>query len=152
MGNDLFAFKINYNDAVAGVTPLFNGNISQTQWKTANTDSSLKNYDYTYDALNRLTNAVDNLGKFNESLSYDKNGNIMSLTRMGEIVGGVPSIANPSDFGIMDNLTYIYDAGNRLQIVSDSANDTYGFKDDLIGSTLDTTTEVVSFITARKYE
>lgn len=135
---DLFGFQINYNNPSTG-TPLYNGNISQTFWKTANTDTSLKNYTYTYDALNRLTNATDNLGKFNENLSYDKNGNITNLTRMGEIVGGVPLITNPSDFGLMDNLTYTYDGGNRLQIVSDSANDTYGFKDDFIGAGPDTT-------------
>lgn len=139
---DLFGFQINYNTPSIG-TPLYNGNISQTFWKTANMDSSLKNYTYTYDHLNRLSTATDNLSKFNENVSYDKNGNIINLTRSGEIVGGgtVPDINNPAHFGAMDNLTYIYDAGNRLQIVSDSANDTYGFKDDLTGATLDNTTD-----------
>ncbi|MFE3872249.1 RHS repeat domain-containing protein, partial [Flavobacterium sp. ZS1P70] len=138
IGTDLFAFQINYNDIADVSKKLYNGNISQTFWKTANSDSSLKNYIYTYDPLNRLTNATDNLNKFNESLAYDKNGNITNLTRLGEIVGGVPLITNPSDFGLMDNLTYTYDGGNKLQIVSDSANDTYGFKDDFIGSAADT--------------
>jgi RHS repeat-associated protein len=139
---DLFGFQINYNTPSIG-TPLYNGNISQTFWKTANMDSSLKNYTYTYDDLNRLSTATDNLSKFNENVTYDKNGNIMNLTRSGEIVGGstVPDVNNPAHFGAMDNLTYIYDAGNRLQIVSDSANDTYGFKDDLTGATLDNTTD-----------
>ncbi|PKP15183.1 MAG: hypothetical protein CVU07_11065, partial [Bacteroidetes bacterium HGW-Bacteroidetes-23] len=48
---DLFAFKLGYNE---GTTPLYNGNIALTQWKTRNTDSSLKTYNYTYDALNRI--------------------------------------------------------------------------------------------------
>ena len=139
IGTDLFAFQINYNDIADTNKKLFNGNISQTFWKTANQDTSIKNYIYTYDKLNRLKSAVDNLNKFNESLNYDKNGNITSLVRLGQVVGGVPLITNPTDFGTMDNLIYTYDTGNKLQIVSDSANDTYGFKDDFIGSGSDTT-------------
>jgi len=130
IGTDLFAFKINYNDSNNAYYNLYNGNISQTLWQTANIDTSTKSYTFTYDAVNRLTNASDNLNKFNERLSYDRNGNINTLYRTGEIVTGVPSILNPSHFGIMDNLTYTYNAGNQLQIVSDSANDTTGFKDD----------------------
>lgn len=139
IGSDLFAFRINYDSPIPGVTPLFNGNISQTQWRTTNTDTSLKNYNYTYDALNRLTSAVDNLGMFNENITlYDKNGNIKNLTRRGEVVPGVPSIANPADFGVMDNLTYSY-TGNRLMKVADAAPiDQYGFKDDAVNTATDT--------------
>lgn len=54
---DLFAFKLGYNE---GTTPLYNGNISSAQWKIRNTDSSLKTYNYTYDALNRILTATDN--------------------------------------------------------------------------------------------
>ncbi|WP_340066012.1 DUF6443 domain-containing protein, partial [Ascidiimonas aurantiaca] len=53
----LFNFSIRYNDPQNGATPLYNGNISETHWRTANTDSSLKHYRYTYDALNRLVSA-----------------------------------------------------------------------------------------------
>lgn len=137
---DLFGFKVNYNTPTTG-TPLYNGNISQTFWKTSNLDTSVKSYTYTYDKLNRLTNAADNLNKFNETATYDKNGNIKTLIRMGEIVGGVPDISIPSNFGVMDNLIYTYDAGNKLQIISDSASDAYGFIDDNIGSGADTTTD-----------
>lgn len=138
---DLFAFQINYNDITDNNKKLFNGNISQTFWKTANIDPGVKSYTYSYDKLNRLTDAVDNLNKFTESLNYDQNGNITNLVRQGEIVGGVPYITNPSDFGIMDNLKYSYDIGNQLQVVSDSANDTYGFRDDQIGTTADSSND-----------
>jgi RHS repeat-associated protein len=136
IGSDLFAFQVNYNDIVDVTKKLYNGNISQTLWKTNNTDSSTKNYIYTYDSLNRLTDATDNLNIFNESLSYDKNGNIITLNRKGEIVS-TPSISRPTDYGTMDNLTYSYD-GNKLQIVSDAANKTTGFKDDQSGIIPDT--------------
>ncbi|WP_166923989.1 DUF6443 domain-containing protein [Flavobacterium poyangense] len=121
IGTDLFAFQLNYNTPTTG-TPLFNGNISQTFWKTANTDSSLKNYTYSYDALNRLTQATDNAGRYNESLSYDKNGNIMSILRLGN--------TNPTaaTFGTIDNLSYTYDNGNKLTKVEDASGSTEGFK------------------------
>jgi RHS repeat-associated protein len=128
IGANLFAFQINYNKPSATGTAIFNGNISQTFWKTANPDSSVKNYNYTYDALNRLTSGVDNLNKFNETLSYDKNGNIVKLKRLGEIVDGLPLLTNPNDFGVMDDLTYTYDSGNKLTNVIDNSGHNQGFK------------------------
>ena len=127
--NKLFNFNIGY---IEGLIPLYNGNISQTKWRTKNDDSSLKTYEYTYDALNRLTNAEDNLDKLNVTLNYDKNGNISNLVRLGHIVGGgtIPDINNPSHFGAMDNLDYTYEANsNKLKQVLDNGNETYGFKD-----------------------
>lgn len=130
IGSDLFAFQINYNDIADPLKKLYNGNISQTSWKTANLDdSTLKSYIYTYDALNRLNFAVDNSavnpGRYNESVSYDKNGNIMSIARAGH--------TNPTAtiFGPMDNLVYNYDGGNKLQKVKDNSNCTEGFKDGI---------------------
>ena len=127
IGTDLFAFSINYNAAVTGVTPLYNGNISQTQWKTANDPLAYapRNYSYRYDALNRLTAAIDitaiNPNQYNESMRYDKNGNIMNLLRMGILSSA------PTSFGTMDNLTYTYDTGNKLTMVEDSSGNTEGF-------------------------
>jgi len=124
LGTKLFAFQINYNTPTLG-TPLFNGNISQTLWKTAYTDNSQKGYTYTYDNLNRLTKATDistlNAGRYNESTSYDKNGNITNLTRLGHID------TNATQFGNMDILTYTYDTGNRLNKVEDTSGSTEGF-------------------------
>lgn len=121
---DLFAFKINYNNPTIGVS-LFNGNISQTFWKTANSDNSLKNYNYTYDALNRITGAIDDTGNYNlTSVAYDKNGNITNIERKGHTNIGATS------FGVMDNLVYTYEANsNKLKKVLDNGNDTFGFKD-----------------------
>lgn len=121
---DLFGFQINYNNPSTG-TALYNGNISQTFWKTTNPiDTSLRNYNYSYDALNRLTSAVDNLDRYNESLSYDMNGNITSLVRKGN------TNASATNFGIMDNLIYTY-SGNRLNTVEDSSGSTEGYKDGI---------------------
>ncbi|WP_186435003.1 DUF6443 domain-containing protein [Gillisia sp. Hel_I_86] len=130
LGTNLFGFKIGYNE---GINPLYNGNIALTQWKTANTDSSLKTYDYTYDALNRITTATDNISRYNLSgMAYDKNGNITNLTRKGHIVAN-PVSTNSTDFGTMDVLSYNYETNsNKLINVTDailSIPGDGGFKD-----------------------
>ncbi|KAF2343116.1 DUF6443 domain-containing protein, partial [Flavobacterium tistrianum] len=88
---DLFAFKINYETTqtdISDVRALYNGNISETFWKTAS-DLNERAYGYKYDNLNRLTNAVYEkngmtTSAYDENLSYDKNGNIMKLIRKGD--------------------------------------------------------------------
>ncbi len=126
---DLFAFKINYNSVQneSGYTgiPLHNGNISETYWKSAS-DNKLRKYGYKYDNLNRLKDAIYMrpstavLGNFNESLTYDKNGNILSLNRTGEHEN--PTLTN------IDALTYGYEANtNKLIKVDDATLNTAGF-------------------------
>jgi len=138
---DLFALKINYNDphdfgANENPKPLFTGNVSQTIWNTASINTTnhpvSKRYSYSYDALNRITSAVDNTGHYNlTNVDYDKNGNIQSLQRKGHTaVGGSGQVT--SFFGAMDHLDYDYfnnGVGNRLYKVRDDGNDGYGFKD-----------------------
>ncbi len=127
---DLFGFKINYNSADHSGTALYNGNISETEWKTAN-DNTLRWYRYTYDALNRIIKATDNNNRYSlTSVNYDKNGNITRLKRLGHTNQAATS------FGSMDDLVYTYDSGNKLTKVLDNYNDTYGFSDGA-----DTTTE-----------
>lgn len=117
---DLFGFQINYNNSTDPFKALFDGNISQTLWKTTSINTSANpvsnTYTYNYDALNRLTSSIDNTTNYNESLSYDKNGNIMSILRKGNID------VNATTFGTMDNLTYTYDVGNKLTKVEDTGS------------------------------
>ncbi|WP_299121065.1 DUF6443 domain-containing protein [uncultured Tenacibaculum sp.] len=125
--NDLFNFSLKYNDITDANKRLYNGNISQTSWNTLNTDASSKTYTYTYDGLNRISSAIGG-GNSNYDLSnvtYDKMGNILSLTRKGHLNSGATS------FGVMDNLSYTYDNGNKLLKVTDTGNKTYGFKDGI---------------------
>lgn len=133
--NDLFDFTIRYNNPIGG-TALYNGNISQTSWHTANVDNSVKTYTYIYDALNRLLKGVDNTGNYNLSLvNYDKNGNITKLKRQGHTVLN-PVNGTSSHFGVMDDLIYTYNSqSNRLKKVLDNGNDIYGFKDGVNFST-----------------
>lgn len=113
---------------------MYNGNISGTQLRTANDDSSLKSYDYIYDALNRIGSAVDSTGNYNLSgVTYDKNGNLLSLNRLGHrSAAPVLNDTDDSDYGTMDVLDYAYHNGqmsNRLYKVRDDGEDVYGFKD-----------------------
>ncbi len=121
LGDDLFAFGVNYETTSNNAQALYDGNISQTFWKTSN-DGIKRRYDYSYDALNRITAGVHIYGQYNLSdVKYDKNGNILNLTRTGW--------QNGVSYANMDRLTYQYDAGNQLVKVTDTGNDQYGFID-----------------------
>jgi len=122
--NDLFNFTLNYNDPQHGATALYNGNISETIWETAN-DNVERWYKYGYDPLNRITSATDNTDNYSlSSISYDKNGNIQSLNRKGHTNTGATS------FGNMDLLSYEYEANsNKLKKVTDTSGKIQGFND-----------------------
>ncbi|WP_408048581.1 DUF6443 domain-containing protein, partial [Tenacibaculum halocynthiae] len=82
--NDLFNFSLKYNDASDVNKRLFNGNIAQTNWNSLSVNTSgnpvSNQYTYTYDALNRITGAIDNTGRYNlQNVTYDKMGNILTL-------------------------------------------------------------------------
>jgi RHS repeat-associated protein len=134
--NDLFNFSLKYNNPTSG-TPLYNGNISQSSWNTINTDSSIKTYTYSYDALNRITGAVSDVSHYHlNNVSYDKNGNITALSRNGH------TNVNATSFGLMDDLSYTYDSGNKLVKIADAAPiDQFGFKDDAVNTAADTSND-----------
>ncbi|MDC8006367.1 DUF6443 domain-containing protein [Aureisphaera galaxeae] len=126
LGSDLFGFRLNYSNPVTqGSTPLYNGNISETLWRTNNTSNDMRGYGYDYDALNRIKGAkfiVHLFGTYAftpqefrvSSIDYDKNGNLLRLDRRGHYGG--PS--SPVEF--IDRLFYTYDDGNKLMEVLDS--------------------------------
>lgn len=135
---DLFAFKINYNEVENAPnyvgTPLYNGNIAEIYWRTKN-DNIKRKYGYEYDDLNRLKNAVYQkpgaatavTNSYNESLTYDKNGNIQTLLRNGDLDTDIFTIQ-------IDNLVYSYDSDepNKLLKVLDTTTHPEGFKDDSV--------------------
>ncbi|URC11826.1 DUF6443 domain-containing protein [Flavobacterium sp. B183] len=127
---DLFAFRINYdnlNSGISGVKALYNGNISETSWATNSDNGIVRSYGYKYDNLNRLKEgifqkAVVTTNAYNETLSYDKNGNIMGLSRNG----------NSESATAIDALVYTYannNTANRLMKVTDSSRKDLGFTD-----------------------
>ncbi|MEM9078773.1 MAG: DUF6443 domain-containing protein [Bacteroidota bacterium] len=123
---DLFGFEIKYMDPNQnlGANGLYNGNISEVTWKTAN-DHIKRGYGYQYDNLSRITQATstDN-GRYTLSnITYDKMGNILTLNRQGHTNAGATT------FGEMDKLAYTYNEGNKLLQVTDTAHKNFGFKD-----------------------
>ncbi|SCW65905.1 DUF6443 domain-containing protein [Mucilaginibacter sp. NFR10] len=102
----LFAMQLTYNN---GNTAPFNGNISKQSWQVQGGAS--KSYNYTYDALNRLTAGIysPTTENYNEQgIDYDLAGNIQHLTRQSSAY------------------TYNY-TGNQLQSVSGLTTGTYQY-------------------------
>ncbi|WP_288443868.1 DUF6443 domain-containing protein [uncultured Chryseobacterium sp.] len=126
LNGKLFGYEIRYNNPVYTdiSSGRFNGNIAEIDWKNSSQDI-LKRYNYTYDKLNRLTDAEyaepektnPHNKNFDERLKYDLNGNITFLKRNAIPVFGATST-------LVDDLEYKY-TGNRLnQIIERSLNDT----------------------------
>ncbi|ULC57923.1 DUF6443 domain-containing protein [Flaviramulus sp. BrNp1-15] len=136
LGNDLFAFKINYNTVNHSGTKLYNGNIAETEWKTQN-DNVLRWYRYGYDALNRISSGIANSSNYNlSSVVYDKNGNITFLERRGHT--NINSSGIVTAYGLMDKLDYNYNPeSNQLKNVQElsGGNSTYGFANGSTAST-----------------
>ena len=113
-----FQENLSYADGMG--TPCYNGNISVLQWKNS-TYYCPRGYKFTYDVNNRMTNALycegneleRPVGRFNEFVGYDLNGNITSLQREGYRDGG---------YGIIDDLS-ISLTGNQVTHVTDAAEE-----------------------------
>ncbi|THU38518.1 RHS repeat-associated core domain-containing protein [Niastella caeni] len=128
-----FGLELGYDNTTtaAGSTtflnPQYNGNIAGAIWKSKG-DGINRKYDYSYDNISRLTAAgyVENTSgttwnntqlDFSVSnISYDANGNILTMQQKGWKAGSNITI---------DNLTYNYNTNsNQLKNVIDAVNDT----------------------------
>lgn len=106
------------NDSLYPRTSLFSGNISAQSWQCGN--EVKHGYHFTYNSQSMLTDSEysegdrlnDGRGNYDESLSYDKMGNVQSLLRSGLLDDG--------SYGLIDNLSYNYH-GNQLLKVDDAA-------------------------------
>jgi RHS repeat-associated protein len=148
--NDVFGEELSYNisNTQVGSTGTWSGQLTAVKWMSldgANTKSNERSYKYTYDGLNRFTQALYaersstatpttnftlNAGGFDEKgITYDENGNIQGLQRNSSTVGG-------SGGTLIDNLTYTYDANNanKLLKVTDASSAAAGFR-NYTGST-----------------
>jgi RHS repeat-associated protein len=128
--NDIFAMKLFYNDEMSGISgqqAQYNGNISAMQWKT-NQKNDKYGYRFAYDPLNRLTEGIYHLkssgawvhdNSFDENnISYDKNGNIITLNRYA------------SEAQVIDQLTYHYlNNSNQIEYIRDEYEDVPGIID-----------------------
>ncbi|WP_419699083.1 DUF6443 domain-containing protein [Mucilaginibacter sp. NFX135] len=108
----LFSMALNYNTPVPAhnVSSQYNGNISEQLYNKGT--AGLKYVTYNYDQLNRLI-AGNSVEAFSENgITYDANGNIKTMTRLGPNAG---------------TLAYNYGSGNQLQSVSGGVTRSYGY-------------------------
>ncbi len=119
---DFFGAELLYNEGFEALNgtamngaAMYNGNISGIKWKNGSSGSTQKGYGFIYDQINRLTTSkygegtsyTTNVNRYDENLTYDKNGNIRKLFRNGQISTGV--------FGNIDSLGYKYPGtGNQF--------------------------------------
>ena len=124
--NDLFGFELLYDKKKNTTAGYLNGNIVQMVWQSK-LDEVQRQYDYTYDGLNRLKTAIYSSAthstennRYNvENITYDLNGNIKTLTRRGMIDR---KLTLEREYGVMDQLSYVY-RGNQLLGVTDATNE-----------------------------
>ncbi|MBS7567117.1 RHS repeat-associated core domain-containing protein, partial [Mucilaginibacter sp. Bleaf8] len=101
----LFSLDLRYNTPDVLANAQWNGNIAQMNYLTTKVSApGTKSFAYTYDKVNRLTNAVSTANALDEAISYDVMGNITKLTR-----GGIGTSQ-----GMLD---YTY-SGNQLTTVT----------------------------------
>ena len=130
--------SINYTDIQNfGETPNYNGNIGSITWKNSSDDIE-KEYAYYYDNLNRLSAAnysqedpivssiLPTTDQFSTAYSYDRNGNIKTLTRNG--FTGIT-------YAQIDNLSYTYTDDGALSTIAENSNKENGFKSKTAGGT-----------------
>lgn len=126
LGYDKTSFTVNGGSQSYSAAQ-YNGNIAGMLWRSTG-DDMLRKYDFTYDAVNRLTGADFNQLNSNSfskaakidfsvsGLTYDANGNILTMNQKGWKLGGSVTI---------DSLLYTYNtSSNKLLNVLDRKNDT----------------------------
>ncbi|WP_054512387.1 DUF6443 domain-containing protein [Chryseobacterium sp. ERMR1:04] len=127
LGNKMFGYEIKYNNPTSTSlsTGKYNGNIAEVDWM-ASQDGILKRYSYQYDGLNRLKNGVYSEPNasipvnnyFNETVTYDLNGNIQNLKRNRE--------AANIGAELIDDLNYTY-TGNKPNTITDVSGNYFGY-------------------------
>ncbi|WP_345125078.1 DUF6443 domain-containing protein, partial [Hymenobacter antarcticus] len=135
---NLFNLSLHYETGFTKGYEQYNGNLTGQTWRSAR-NGVQRAYGYAYDPLNRLlqgdfvarnasvaaTPATAGAWRAEEDnyrlsfVSYDDNGNIMSLRRRGLLANATHATAKR--FGPVDHLAYAY-AGNRLQAVDDQVS------------------------------
>lgn len=118
---DLFGEELSYDAPPTGF-PQYNGNISYVKWKSGTPAGqpaqSQQAYDYRYDALNRIINAMSSTAGtrnnlYNEYIKYNRMSDIISLGRWDQsLTTGLPVQ--------IDSLTYT-DIYYRVQKIDNTA-------------------------------
>jgi RHS repeat-associated protein len=149
--NDYFGMELLYNTVDAGLVnnKYFNGNISAIKWKSTGASGATdqRSYKLMYDKNDKLLTStfqanngaswVKEANTLNESMSYDANGNILTIKRNQDLRGltGITVTSTPQ---AIDDLTYTYATGNQLSKVEDAVSIGIGKEDFKNGSSQST--------------
>ena len=113
LSSSVFSMTLRYQEPTLGAVPKYNGSVSEWEWNHG-VGRETNAWSLSYDGVGRLTDAQRFVGgvqtnSFSErSITYDRNSNILTLTRYGE------NAATPDEI-----LAYSYN-GNLLRNISNS--------------------------------
>ena len=113
LNSSVFSMTLRYQEPTLGSVPKYNGGISEWEWNHG-AGAETNAWSLSYDGVGRLTDVRRFVGRvhtnaFSErSITYDRNSNILTLTRYGE------NAATPDEI-----LAYSYN-GNLLRNISNS--------------------------------
>jgi RHS repeat-associated protein len=150
--SNYFGFELGYDKTTSiinGTTyanPQYNGNIGGTIWKSKG-DNEKRMFDYTYDNANRLTgadfnqrfgstwaktdpgNAANKINFSVSNLTYDANGNILTMKQQGW---------KPDGSDVVDDLSYSYVlSGNSNKLLAVTESTAIGSTDNKLGDFTD---------------
>ena len=113
LNSNVFNMSLRYQEPTLGAAPKYNGGVSEWEWNHG-AGTKTNAWSLSYDGVGRLTHARRFVGgvhtnAFSErSITYDRNSNVLTLTRYGE------NAATPDEI-----LAYSYN-GNLLRNISNS--------------------------------
>lgn len=117
--SNVFNMSLRYQEPTLGAAPKYNGGVSEWEWNHG-AGTKTNAWSLSYDGVGRLTHARRFVGgvhtnAFSErSITYDRNSNVLTLTRYGE------NAATPDEI-----LAYSYN-GNLLRNISNSSTSGVG--------------------------
>jgi RHS repeat-associated protein len=117
--NPYFGMTLRYDNPLLGTPPSYTGNISEWEWRQG--AETPRTYAFRYDGASRLkeawayTNGTRDFRFEERGITYDGNGNILTLSRTDQYARAV------------DDLRYTY-TGNRLTSLEEQAGD-FGAED-----------------------
>ena len=88
LNSNVFGMTLRHHDPVLGSSPRYNGSVSEWEWNRGS-GTQAHAWSLSYDGVGRLTDArrftggvsTDAFGE--RSVTYDRNGNVLTLTRYG---------------------------------------------------------------------
>ncbi len=80
----LFSERLNYNSTQYGATPQYNGNIAEQAYNVyISPTPGVQTVIYGYDPMSRLLSGTGSTGFTETGITYDVNGNLLTLNRTG---------------------------------------------------------------------